>query len=164
MNCRISRSLIARISKEARKSPHREICGLLLGIDHEIVDVSSIPNVAPMPQFEFELDRAKHVMTSRIARDRGLMVLGHYHSHPGGNPVPSVVDAGMGDRDGTLWLIIAGGEQRLWRSLSGGPILGAFAPMHLVVDTTTRLQQGNAGANRGPSKAPRIDQGGAISA
>jgi len=95
------------------------------------------PNVATDPARAFEIDPASLFAAIRAARGGGPPVLGHYHSHSNGSPVPSACDAAMADRPGRLWLIVARGEARLWRERPGGPVQNAFEPVRLVVDRAT---------------------------
>ncbi|HEY6916468.1 MAG TPA: M67 family metallopeptidase [Allosphingosinicella sp.] len=114
MRWRISRALLARLQAEARAAGGRETCGLLVGGDGLIREAVSAPNVAPDPAIAFEIDPGLYLRTQRAARDRGLRILGHYHSHPGGDPRPSVHDAARAEQVGVLWLILAGNEAALW--------------------------------------------------
>jgi proteasome lid subunit RPN8/RPN11 len=41
-------------------------------------------------------------------------VIGYFHSHPTGAPVPSATDRAMAARDGRIWAIIAGNDVRFW--------------------------------------------------
>ncbi|RZM10829.1 MAG: hypothetical protein EOP68_05345, partial [Sphingomonas sp.] len=77
----------------------------------------------------FEIDPVALFAAHRRARAGGQAVVGHYHSHPSGVPVPSARDAAQAMGDGALWLIIGGGEARLWRSVERG----AFVDEALVV-------------------------------
>jgi proteasome lid subunit RPN8/RPN11 len=139
--------LLDRIAKQAASSPHRETCGLLLGRADEIVDAVAVPNAAADPATGFVLDPATHVMTSRQARARGLRLIGHYHSHPGGNPEPSRADAAKCNGDDAYWMIVTAKEQSLWLSRSGGVTAGAFDPVELTVV--------QAPACKGRMQAPR---------
>ncbi|RZM32916.1 MAG: hypothetical protein EOP67_25145, partial [Sphingomonas sp.] len=44
-------------------------------------------------------------------------VIGHYHSHPSGLPIPSPRDAAQAMGDGAIWVILGGGVARAWRSV-----------------------------------------------
>ena len=72
------------------------------------------------------------IAAHRAARVGGETVIGHYHSHPGGDPQPSACDAAAAAA-GELWLVVANGEARLWRAVAGGPLLGAFAAEAMTV-------------------------------
>lgn len=75
-----------------------EACGLLLGTRNlrrtEVLELTTAPN-----HFEgqagqgFELDALHLVQAEDSARERGLRVVGLWHSHPGQAAVPSRADA-----------------------------------------------------------------------
>ncbi len=133
MTVHISRALLARIKAHAAASPNAEICGLLLGGEGRISEARPAANVADDPAQRFELDPAVLFAAHREARAGGLAVLGHYHSHPGGNAVPSACDAEMAQEGGMLWLICApGGACALWRAGTGG-LHDRFVPVNLIV-------------------------------
>tara|TARA_R110000782_G_scaffold268047_1_gene364017 strand:- start:23680 stop:24093 length:414 start_codon:yes stop_codon:yes gene_type:complete len=114
---RISRALLAQIIYQAAKSSHAEICGLLLGAGDEVREIRPAANVALDPASRFEIDPATLIAAHRAARNGGMAVLGHYHSHPNGVIEPSPCDADMALPDGALWLICApDGRYALWRA------------------------------------------------
>lgn len=129
----ISRDVLEQIVAQAAAAPDAEICGLLLGRDGSISEARPADNVADDPACRFELDPAVLLAAHRAARAGGAQILGHYHSHPGGDTQPSVCDAAMARADGALWLICApGGDHRLWRAGERG-LHGRFAPVDLIV-------------------------------
>jgi proteasome lid subunit RPN8/RPN11 len=129
MDVSISSEVLATLVAEAQASPDAEVCGLLLGTPNRIVAAEACANVAANPARTFEIDPVALFAAHRRARTGGLAVVGHYHSHPSGVPVPSARDAAQAMGDGALWLIIGGGEARLWRSVERG----AFVDEALVV-------------------------------
>lgn len=109
----IASRLMDRILDDAARN-RAEICGLLLGGAGRIDAITPAANVAPDPVRHFELDPAMLIAAHRAARAGGPGVMGHYHSHPSGDPVPSAIDAACAAPDGSLWLIIGRGPERLW--------------------------------------------------
>ncbi|MEG8223392.1 M67 family metallopeptidase [Sphingomonas sp. HH69] len=109
-----------------------EICGLLLGQAGRIEAIAPAANVAADPARHFELDPAVLIAAHRAARSGGPGVVGHYHSHPSGVAVPSATDAACAMPDGTLWLIVAGEDVRLWRAQPGQG--GAVAFVEALLD------------------------------
>lgn len=148
MNCAISRSLLERLRGEAGAAPGREICGLLVGRPGLIRDARPVANAASDPARGFALDPAEHLAAAREARARGDILVGHYHSHPGGRSDPSPEDARNADEQGRYWLILGAGEARLWLSRRGGAVLGAFEPVELEILAPPALQPAGATANR----------------
>jgi proteasome lid subunit RPN8/RPN11 len=119
MMVRISRSLLTELTMLAA-AKDEEICGLLTGTADRIEGHIVSANVAPDPRTHFEVDPAVLIMAHRAARSGGPSILGHYHSHPSGDPEPSATDARAARDDGALWLIIGGGGARMWRAGDGG--------------------------------------------
>lgn len=124
MTFRIAPDLLARLLAEAEAFPDREICGLLFDDD----TAQSTANVAPDPATTFEIDPAALFAAYRTQRNGGPRLIGHYHSHPSGDAVPSACDAAAAE-PGSLWLILAGGVARAWRAGAGSfeelPIVSA---------------------------------------
>lgn len=111
----IPRTCLDRLLAEAAASPDREICGLLFGTSDRIESALATANVAARTDDEFEIDPRALIAAHRAERAGGPRLIGHYHSHPSGSALPSVRDAAAAE-PGRLWLILAGGEARLWRS------------------------------------------------
>jgi len=72
----------------ARAAAPEEACGLLVGGASagmsRVVEAPPVPNRAPDPRLGFELDPVDWARLEGAARERGLEVLGHWHSHPRG--------------------------------------------------------------------------------
>jgi proteasome lid subunit RPN8/RPN11 len=131
MSVRISSDLLDRIGAEARASDS-EVCGILIGRDGVVAQAAPCRNVAADPHRRFEIDPAALLAAHRQARGSGLAVIGHYHSHPSGSPVPSARDAAEAHPDGAIWLIIAGDQCRAWRAVAAGAVEGRFDPVAIV--------------------------------
>lgn len=128
----ISRSLLEAICADARSDMSRERCGLLLGDGATILDFMPCANVHGEPERHFELDPAALIAAYRAERAGGLAVVGHYHSHPVGEALPSLADAAAADEVGRLWLIISRDDVGLWRSAAGGAVHGRFEAVEMV--------------------------------
>jgi desampylase len=129
----IASERLAGIVAEAQRFVSVEICGLLLGTGDRIEAAPRCRNVAADPARRFEIDPAELLATHRAARAGGPAVIGHYHSHPTGDPAPSRQDAADAAPDRSLWLIVGGGEARLWRAVADGEVHGRFEPVALRV-------------------------------
>ena len=125
MTVRISSELLARIVADASASPD-EICGLLFGDAGAIDDARPTRNVAADPRRRFEIDPAALIAAHRGQRAGGVAMIGCYHSHPSGHPEPSPRDAADAAPNGWLWLIVGGGEARLFTAVEQGAIHGRF--------------------------------------
>jgi proteasome lid subunit RPN8/RPN11 len=115
----ISRTCLDRLLAEAAASPAREVCGLLFGTDGRIDTAVATANVAARPEDAFEIDPRALIAAYRAERAGGPRLIGHYHSHPSGSARPSARDAAAAE-PGSVWLILGGGEARLWRADADG--------------------------------------------
>ena len=116
----MTRGIPSDLLSEARKAPHEEVCGLLLGEGSQVTAILPAANVHAQADRFFEIDPAVLIAASRAARNGGPQVLGCYHSHPSGVAVPSATDAAMAAHDGKLWAIVADGVIGWWRDGESG--------------------------------------------
>ena len=130
----IATTALATIRADVAANAGREACGLLLGQGAHVEVAQACRNVAADPARRFEIDPAALLAAHRAARGGGPQVLGHYHSHPGGSPVPSPRDAADAPPDGALWLIVGAREARLWRAIAKGVVENRFDPVPCEVD------------------------------
>ena len=126
MTVRISRTLLNAILADAAQGRSLERCGLLLGSPDHIREVRFAANVAADPARHFELDPSVLLAAHKMARAGGPQIIGHYHSHPAGEAVPSATDARCALADGSLWLLVAGNDAALWRAGETGAVHGRF--------------------------------------
>lgn len=115
MELEITRAAIATVLAEAARAAPREACGLLLGRAGRVLRAQPAANVHPDPLRHFEIDPAALIAAHRAAREGGEELLGYYHSHPAGHPLPSATDCEHASGDGRAWAIAAGGEVRFYR-------------------------------------------------
>ncbi|WP_368667107.1 Mov34/MPN/PAD-1 family protein [Novosphingobium sp. 18050] len=121
---------MAILRVEAKKAGDEECCGLLLGYGEQIEIAEVAANVAVNRRIHFEIDPFALLAAHKAARGGGPRVLGYYHSHPKGHPVPSATDCEHSTGDSRIWAIIADSEVAFWRDSGNG-----FAPLALrVVD------------------------------
>jgi proteasome lid subunit RPN8/RPN11 len=97
----------------------------------EIVGAVRARNVADEPATQFLIDPADHFAALRLARSRGLDVVGFYHSHPASPPEPSPRDVAEFSYPNHLYAIVSlraePAEIRLFRFVEGN-----FRPIPLV--------------------------------
>lgn len=111
----IGPDVIGAIKSHAADSAPNECCGLLLGESERIAQAVPAANVAEDPARRFEIDPLALLAAHKAARAGGPQVLGYYHSHPDGHPVPSATDCEHSSGDGRVWAIVAAGEVTFWR-------------------------------------------------
>lgn len=130
MSVQVTSGVLATLLEEAERAAPHECCGVLLGQGTRIESAVSAANVSPEPLTRFEIDPAALFAAHREARGGGRQLIGYYHSHPSGHPVPSATDCEHSTGDMRVWAIVAGGEVAFWRDSGNG-----FAPLsHDVVD------------------------------
>ena len=108
-----------------------EACGILLGTRGRITEAREARNVHPAPATHFEIDPQALIDAHRAARAGGLAVIGYFHSHPVGEPVPSATDCACAAGDGKVWAIISAGtissgDVRFWTDGEQGFVALSF--------------------------------------
>jgi proteasome lid subunit RPN8/RPN11 len=119
MTLEVTSGVIATLLAEAATAAPAECCGVLTG-RARIEQAVPAANVALDPQHHFEIDPAALISAHRTARGGGPAVLGYYHSHPTGHPVPSATDCDHAGGDGSVWAIVAAGDVTFWRDGAAG--------------------------------------------
>lgn len=114
MRLKISREVLAGIRAEAAAAHPLEACGLLFGSVDEIEGWRAARNVAERPEVEFEIDPAALFAALRAERAGGPRLLGYWHSHPSGDVEPSARDLEVAQKDGKIWVIVAGQDIAAW--------------------------------------------------
>lgn len=90
---------LAAIAAHAAGTYPEECCGILAGVwpgggTTRVRWVARARNVERERRHDrYELDTGDFLRVDREARQQGLEIVGFYHSHPGGRPVPSRYDA-----------------------------------------------------------------------
>ncbi|HEV8347261.1 MAG TPA: M67 family metallopeptidase [Vicinamibacterales bacterium] len=129
---RLSNSCVAAIVAHARAEAPRECCGMLVGSGVIVNEAAAARNIAMKPT-RFLIDPQDHVDAIRRARQRGLDVLGFYHSHPHSSAVPSETDRAEASYPDHLYLIVGlaseAPEIRLFRLTGGNFLELAFVPV-----------------------------------
>lgn len=120
----VTSGVLATLRAEADRATPEECCGLLLGSDSRIDGALPAANVSDEPRRRFEIDPLALLAAHKAARAGGPQVLGYYHSHPVGHPVPSAVDCEHSTGDLRIWAIIADGQVAFWRDSGKG-----FSPL-----------------------------------
>ena len=121
--CAVRSGVLEAVVAHALGARPSECCGILLGKDDEIVEAVRTGNLAESAN-RFLIDPRDHINVRRAARDRGLDVIGFYHSHPSSTAKPSATDLAEASYPDHLYLIVGLGssppEARLYRFASRG--------------------------------------------
>lgn len=127
----------SQLARYAQTAAPDEACGLLAGTGEQIREVVSLPNIAPTPRYHYRIDDEAYSKTLFRLQKSGMTVIGFYHSHPTGDPIPSTEDIRQALYPDTPYLIIGlrQGEPRMaaWRIRYGEVIpvevyVGSEAP------------------------------------
>jgi proteasome lid subunit RPN8/RPN11 len=120
MELAVTSGVIATLLEESARAAPEECCGLLLGEGAWITQAMPAENVAEDRLTRFEIDPMALLSAHKAARAGGPQVLGYYHSHPSGHPVPSATDCDHASGDARVWAIVSGGDVAFWRDGEGG--------------------------------------------
>jgi [CysO sulfur-carrier protein]-S-L-cysteine hydrolase len=122
MELAISRRALAAVIAHARADAPRECCGLLLGNPGSVSEAVAARNIAAAAT-RFLVDPQDHIDTLRAARQRGLEIVGFYHSHPHTAALPSETDRAEASYPDHLYLIVSlavePADARLFRFVTG---------------------------------------------
>lgn len=88
---RIASALADEMVRAAVEAAPREACGLLVGRVRMVARVVPAGNIDPAPT-RYTIAPEDHFAAVRGARRDGLEVIGVWHSHPHGPPLPSASD------------------------------------------------------------------------
>jgi desampylase len=120
MAIEVASDVMATLIAEAARAAPDECCGLLLGQGLRIERACPAANVADDPSRRFEIDPYALLAVHKAARAGGPELIGYYHSHPEGHPLPSATDCEHASGDGRVWAIVAGGKVTFWRDGKDG--------------------------------------------
>jgi proteasome lid subunit RPN8/RPN11 len=95
-----------RLIGYARQESPNEVCGILAGIEHRVMDIVPITNAASDPQRTYYMDERELARALMTLEARSLSLLAFYHSHPNGDPIPSPVDVQHAYYPDTPYLIV----------------------------------------------------------
>ena len=134
MDVRIASSVVEDVRAASRAAHPAEACGLLYGAAKTLLFCDVAPNVAQLPQRQFEIDPAHLFAAHKAARQGGRAIVGCWHSHPSAPAYPSPEDARRAADLGWIWLIIGqDGDVAAFEVVEDGPIAGRFAPVRLAL-------------------------------
>lgn len=116
-------ALAEQIRRQAAAAGPRECCGLIEGLRWDglfrVTALHPARNLA-MDADRFDIDPRDHLAAAKAARARDHVLIGCYHSHPGGAARPSARDLAGAGEENFLWLIAAGDELAAFVYFCGG--------------------------------------------
>ncbi|MFW5911100.1 MAG: desampylase [Halolamina sp.] len=115
-----SRRAYDEILAHAASGGDEEVCGVMAGerrdgggqadADAHVEAVRRATNVANNPQTRYQMDPAEQLSIIEWIEERDREVVGFYHSHPTGPPVPSETDVERATWPGYFYAICVPGE------------------------------------------------------
>lgn len=91
--CRLGPRVAAAIRQHGQETFPHECCGALVGRDGDVVAAIALPNTTEEgPRRRFLVRPSDYRLAERQARERGVELLGFYHSHPDHPARPSQFD------------------------------------------------------------------------
>lgn len=137
---RVRREVLDAIRGHARREHPRECCGILVGVDDEVIEAVPARNVAAEPLRRYEVSPEDHLAQIKRCRTTtpgdapALSIVGVYHSHPHSAAVPSPTD--LEQAFGEYTYLIAGPVEPLSEVPVRGYQLraGQFEEVDLVVE------------------------------
>lgn len=107
------------LQQESRLGAPKEVCGLMLGLHDggavRVHRVLAAENIAEQPETGYLIDPEFYLHAERQAAGEGRAVVGVYHSHPHGKPIPSETDLELAWPDWSYVIVGADGTLRSWR-------------------------------------------------
>lgn len=88
----LTEPLARQIAEYTRQARPNEACGLIAGRDGRAELVIAVPNIAADPRYHYDMDPQALVKAMFQIQHHGLDLIGIYHSHPTGDPIPSRTD------------------------------------------------------------------------
>lgn len=103
------------IARQALDNRLQEVCGIIAGVGEQVRGIIPIQNAASDPAHFFQLDERSFTQAMFDIERTGLSLIGIYHSHPNGDPIPSQVDIQQANYPDTAYVIVGlkHGEPRL---------------------------------------------------
>ena len=98
----IKREFLQSIFEHCKAEFPNETCGILAGRCGRVEKVYSMTNAKPGPTY-YEMEPDEQFRVMKDIREKGLLMIGIYHSHPSGPAYPSRVDIEKAYWPGTLY-------------------------------------------------------------
>lgn len=106
----LDKGIVEQMIYQARQELPNECCGLLAGQkngdDITITEIYPVRNIDESPE-HFSMDPKEQFQVYYAARDRGLNLLGNYHSHPATPSRPSREDIRLAHDPEAVYAIIS---------------------------------------------------------
>jgi proteasome lid subunit RPN8/RPN11 len=146
------------ILRAAREAAPEECCGIVLADVSEPSlgrEVLVSPNAAPAGAraSSYALVAAVHLRAAREESAGGRLILGYFHSHPGGEALPSRVDAELAC-PGVTYLVVSVSRPARMRAYRLGEGGLEVEPVHL--EESSHGEESRSFENRVRPEAPAV--------
>ena len=103
---------ITRLARFANEALPNESCAFLIGSSSEstVAEILFMKNIDSSP-YSFSIEPSELIDAYNKAEEKGLDVIGIFHSHPG-KPSPSATDMKYMEINPVIWLIYSTTEKR----------------------------------------------------
>lgn len=128
----LTETLARALVRHALDAAPLEACGILAGVGDQVREVLPVQNIADAPRHFYHLEERQFVSAVFEAEKRGLSLLGFYHSHPDGEPIPSPTDVAQAAYPDMPYLII-GLKNRTPRLAAWTIRYGQVSPVDIVI-------------------------------
>jgi len=106
MNLWLTEAQAREIANHALREKPQEVCGLIAGANRSVERILPIRNAAANPTHQYYMDEAQLTAAMFEFERARLSLMGIYHSHPDGEPIPSPTDVRQATYPGTAYLIV----------------------------------------------------------
>ncbi len=110
----INKGLLSEMEAHARKERPNEACGVLAGRSRKVEHIYPCKNVSKNRTSRYAIAPEQLIEIFNDVGDRGLEILGFYHSHPSGPTSPSNIDLTEATWDGCSYAILHPGGIGSW--------------------------------------------------
>jgi proteasome lid subunit RPN8/RPN11 len=93
--------------KYAREAFPNEACGILLGQTNTLHTIIPARNISTNPLHTYHIEDRTLIQAFQQANQRGISVIGFYHSHPTSDPIPSPTDIRLATYPDLAYVIIS---------------------------------------------------------
>jgi len=98
-------NLLEQVLAHCRAGYPNEACGILAGRGGRVEKVYTLTNADPSP-VSYLIEPAEQFLAMKEMREKGLSMVGIFHSHPQSPAYPSERDAGLAYYDDASYLIV----------------------------------------------------------
>ena len=95
------------LTKHAEDEKPNESCAILFGKEDKVTEVFLTQNIAESP-VNFTISNEQLIEGYKIAEEKGLEVVGIFHSHPSSEAYPSSTDKKFMESNPVAWIIYSG--------------------------------------------------------